>query len=340
VFVIQNIDNSFFIPLVAGFHDALRRYGWTGAVRGPGQAGTLGDQIEIIEDEIDGMDEGDVLVTTILDDTTYNDAIQAALDNDIVVVNGHTTPVARDWNHDVMREEIGFTYTSPVTGEEREMIVPHVGIRDEHGGAAMAAEMYERLQARKPDQDEYTVMLVNDLPHNPWVTRRVDASAADEGTAQRYFEARGDVEVFEDQVFATPQPPQVAESRAFVVDTIQGEGVDAVVTSAFWAGAGAGEARSDGELAEDILICGFDLAGYAASGLIGNEVDFVVGQDLYGQGYRSAEVAWTWLERGIPMKGLEWGVSVWDERNAEFASQRRSWDELLEWQRNNYGGIQ
>lgn len=56
---------------------------------------------------------------------------------------------------------------------------------------------------------------------------------------------------------------------------------------------------------------------------IGNEVDFVVGQDTYSQGYWSAIVAWTWLERGVPMKDLEWGASVWDERNIEFATQRQ-----------------
>ncbi len=340
VFVLQNVDNPFFIPIVCGFHDALHQFGWEGTVRGPGASGTRPqDQVEIIEDEIDSMEPGDVIVTTILDDTTYNDAIQSALDDDVVVVNAHTTPARKDWKYDVMREEIGFTHTSPVTGEDREMIVPHVGIRDAHGGAAMAAEMHDRLRARFPDREEYTVFLVNDLPDVPPITRRLDKTIADEGTAQRYFEAQDDVSIYGDRVFTTPQPPEVAQSRVFVVDTIQDEDVDAVVGSAFWAAAGAGAARNEGELSEDVFVCGFDLAGNL-NALRDGRLDFIVGQDPYSQGYRSASMARTYVERGIPMKHLEWGVSVWDEDNAAFAAERRSWSDLLDWQRDNYDGVQ
>jgi ABC-type sugar transport system substrate-binding protein len=324
---------------VCGFHDALHQFGWEGTVRGPGVDGTLGDQVNIIEEAIDDMEAGDVIVTTVLNATSYNVAIQSALDNDIVVVNAHTTPATRDWNYEIMREGIGFTYTSPVTGAEREMIVPHVGIRDAHGGAAMAAEMHDRLRARFPDREGYTVFLVNDLPDNPMITRRLDETHADEGTAQRYFEAPDDVDIYGDQVFTTPQPPTVAQSRNFVVDTIRNEGVDAVVGSAFWAAAGAGAAREDGELSEDMLVCGFDLAGNLDA-LQSGFLDFIVGQDPYSQGYRSASMAQTYVERGIPMKDLEWGVSVWDEDNAAFASQRRSWSDLVDWQRDNYDGLQ
>lgn len=356
VLVLQITDIPLYMPLIAGFHDALHQFGWTGAVRGPDQEGTLQgvvrgpdqegtlrDQVDIIETEIGDMSAGDVLVTTILQAELYNDAIQSAFDNDIVVVNSHYTPTTRDWNYEVMREEIGFEYTSPVTDEDREMIVPHVGIRDDRGGVAMAAEMYERLQEQKPNQDEYTVFLVNDLPNNPAVTRRVNKEAANGGTAQRYFEAREDVAIYEDRVFTAPQSLSVSDSQQFVVDTIQGEEIDAVVASAFWSAIGAGSAVRAGELDEDMLVCAFDVAGMTGTPhgpIAAGEVDFVVGQDMYGQGYRSAEIAWTWLERGVPMKDLEWGVSVWDQDNVEFATQRRSWEDLLEWQRENYEGVQ
>jgi len=333
VFVIQNVDNPFFVPMTCGFNDALNTFGWTGGVRGPGQDGTLQDQVDIIEDEINQMDEGDVIVTTILDNQTYNDAIQSALDNNIVVVNGHSTPATRDWNYETQQEE--FTYSSPVTGEDRPMIIPHVGIRDARGGAAMAVEMQDRLENQFPDQDEYTVFLVNDLPDNPAVTRRVDKSQADEGTAQRYFEAQDNVTIYEDQVFDTPQPPEVGTSRNFVVDNIQGEDVDAVVASAFWAAAGAGNAALEGELDEDLLVCGFDLAGTIGP-IQEGAIDFTMGQDPYSQGFMNVPLAWMWVERGIEMKDLEWGVSVFDSQNIEFASQRRSWTDLVDWQNQNY----
>jgi hypothetical protein len=50
-----------------------------------------------------------------------------------------------------------------------------------------------------------------------------------------------------------------------------------------------------------------------------------------------------YLERGIEMKDLEWGVSVWDEDNVDFALERRSWagdGGLLQWQESNYDFLQ
>jgi len=342
VFVIQNTDNQFFVPMTVGFNDALNVFGWEGGIRGPGGDGTLQDQVDIIESEIDQMDPGDVIVSTILDDATYNDAIQSALDNDIVFINGHTTPDESIWNYDLMQSEDGFnfTYEDPVSGEEGEMIIPHVGIRDERGGVAMAVEMHERLQEQKPEQDEYTVFLVNDLPDNPAVSRRIDESQSDEGTAQRYFEDLEDVSIYQDQVFEITGGPELEASRNFVVDNIQGEDIDAVVASAFWAAAGAGNAILDGELSEDILVCGFDLAGMVGEDgpIDSGAVDFTMYQDPYSQGFLNVPLAWMWVERGIEMKDLEFGVSVYDQRNIEFATQRRGegWLALRDWQNNNY----
>jgi hypothetical protein len=43
-----------------------------------------------------------------------------------------------------------------------------------------------------------------------------------------------------------------------------------------------------------------------------------------------------YVERGVEMKDIEWGVSVWDQSNIEFATERRSWGDLRDWQNNNY----
>jgi len=342
ILISVNTDNQFFFPLVAGFYDALNAFGWTGDVRGDDQDGVLDPLPEFIGSAVDELEAGDVIVTMIPDREPFVDPIQRALDDDIVVVNSHVTPPATEWNYETQQEQ--FTYTSPVTGDDRGVIIPHVGIRDERGGAAMAAEMYERLQDQNPNQEEYTVFLVNDLSDNSMVTRRINEAAANEGTAQRYFEAQDDVRIFGDRVFTSPQPPEVADARAFVVDNIQGDDVDAVVSSAFWSAVGAGSAVEAGELEEDMLVCGFDLAGMTGTGddgpIANGGVDFVVGQDMYSQGYASASAARAYLERGVPPKDLEWGVSVWDERNIEFATQRRSWSDLLDWQSENYDGIE
>jgi ABC-type sugar transport system substrate-binding protein len=326
VFVIQNIDNPFFIPMTVGFNDALNIFGWTGGVTGPGQGGGVAEQVNIIETEIENLSAGDVLVTTILDNQAYIDPIQQALDNDIVVVNGHTTPSEADWNYERQQQNLSYR------GEP--MIAPHVGIRDARGGTAMAAEAYERMQS-KLDTDEYTVLLTNELPDNPSVTRRVNADANPTGTAQRYFEAQGNVEIFNDQVI-NPSP-NISEARDTIVSTIGGADVDAVVCSAFWGAVGAGQALAAGELEGPMVICGFDLVEPLLNGIDAGNIDFTVGQDPYSQGFQNVPMAWMYVERGIEMKDLEWGVSVVDQDNVDFALSRRSWGDLLEWQQGNYG---
>lgn len=325
VFVIQNIDNPFFIPMTVGFHDALNMFGWNGGVTGPGQDGGVAEQIDIIETTVEDLSAGDVLVTTILDNQAYLDPIQEALDNDIAVVNGHTTPAEAEWSYERQQENLSY--------RDQSMIVPHVGIRDARGGTAMAAEAYERMQS-KIDADEYTVLLTNELPDNPSVTRRVNADANPTGTAQRYLEAQDDVTIFNDQVI-NPSP-NISEARDTIVSTVGGEDIDAIVCSAFWGAVGAGQALEAGELEGPMVICGFDLVRPLLDGINNGNIDFTVGQDPYSQGFQNVPMAWMYLERGIEMKDLEWGVSVVDEENVEFALERRSWGDLLEWQEDNY----
>jgi len=337
VFVLQNIDNPFFIPMTCGFHDALNVFGWDGQVTGPPDTGGRSDQVNLINQNVSNMEAGDVLVTTILDNQSYNDAIQNALDNDIAVINGHSTPATKDWNYDYVQDEVGFTY------RDEPMIVPHVGIRDARGGAAMAAEAYDRLQEKIPDKDEYTVLITNELPDNPSVTRRVNQDAADLGTAERYFRTQSNpsVSLLNDQIINPPD--DIAEAQSQIVDTISGEDVDAVVCSAFWGAVGAGQALEAGELDGPMVVCGFDLLRPLLDQIQAGNVDFTVSQDPYSQGFQNVPLAWMYLERGIEMKDLEWGVSVWDEDNVGFALERRSWagdNGLLNWQENNYDFLQ
>jgi hypothetical protein len=204
----------------------------------------------------------------------------------------------------------------------------------------MADEMHQRLQNQKPDQDSYTVMLVNDLPDNPAVTRRLDKGEADVGTAQRYFDNQDDVEIYENQVFTTPQDPEVLSSRNFVVSNYADE-IDAVVCSAFWAAKGTGLAINEGELPDDLLSCGFDVSGLTGTNsddpIFNGSLTFSMYQDPYGQGFMNIPLAWMWLERGIEMKDIEWGTSVVDQNNIEFVTQRRRWFSLLNWQQGEYG---
>jgi len=325
VFVIQNVANPFFVPLTVGFHDAVHQFGWKGELTGPTER-SVSEQVNVLNTVIDDLSAGDVLITTVLDEAAYIEPIQRAMNNDIAVVNGHSTPPAREWDYATQKERFDY--------KGRDMIVPHVGVRDSQGGAAMADEAYNRLQEKFPDKDEYVVLLTNELPDNPAVTRRVNHPTSGANT---YFESKDDVVIHD---LINPEP-SISDARSELVTVLTGnEDIDAVVGSAFWSPVGISNAIDDGQINRDLVICGFDFVNPLLVGISNGNVDFTVGQDPYGQGFMSVPPAWMWLERGIEMKDIEFGVSLVDERNVDYVLERRSWSKLLDWQENNYSNIQ
>jgi len=350
VFVYQNAANPFFLPMTVGFNDALNNYGWTGAAvaENTGSGGNPALQAQVIENQIDErLGAGDVLVTTILNASSFNDAIQRALDNDIAVINGHTTPNPENWNEDVMRNEAtgsGFRYTSPVTDEPQQMIIPHVGIKDSEAGVALAVEAYDRMQQANsdPDGDEYTVVITNGLDSNPAVTRRVNKDVTNRGTAQRYLESQSDpsVSLYTGNVISVDANAARAETE--IQSTISGDEdqIDAVLSAGYWGAVAGGNLKADGVLPERTVTGGFDLDQRMINNILNGNTDFTVAQDPYSQGYLNIPLAWIYLERGMEMKHIEWGVSVWDDSNIEFANERRSWSDLRDYQQSNYGGLQ
>ena len=319
-FIIQNVANPFFTPLIAGFNDALNQFDWNGGVNGPsGGTQSQSQQIEIINTTIDQLQGGqDVLVTTILDGQAYIDPIQRALDNDLAVINGHSTPAEEDWNNDVMREN--FTY------KDSEMIIPHVGIRDTRGGVAMAAEAYERMQSQL-DADQYTVMFGNGLPGNPAVTRRVDPGA------REFLSTKDDVTMIEETLDVTTE---FAEAQSRVESRLStNEDINVVLGAGFWTAVGASQAVESGNVSRDLVIGGFDLTEAVLTSIRDGSIDFTMGQDPYGQGFLNVPLAWMYMERGIEMKHLEFGVTIIDEDNVEYALQRNVWSDLRDWQEQN-----
>jgi simple sugar transport system substrate-binding protein len=335
--------------MTVGFNDALNNYGWTGAAvaENTGSGGNPAIQAQVIENQIDSrLSAGDVLVTTILNASSFNEAIQKALDNDIAVINGHTTPNPEDWNDEFMRNEAtgdGFSYTSPVTNNDQQMIIPHVGIRDAQAGVALAAEAYGRMQEDNPDPDgnEYTVVITNGLDSNPAVTRRVNSEVTNRGTAQRYLESRSDpsVSLYTGNIISID--PNAARAATEIQSTISGDEdqIDAVLSAGYWGAVAGGNLKADDVLPDRTVTGGFDLDQRMINNILNGNTDFTVAQDPYSQGYMNVPMAWIYLERGMEMKHLEWGVSVWDESNIEFADERRSWSDLRDYQRSNYEGL-
>jgi simple sugar transport system substrate-binding protein len=320
-FVLQNVANPFFTPLIAGFNDALNQFGWSGGVTGPtNPSSAVPQQIEMINTLIDQLQGGrDVLVTTILDEQAYIDPIQRALDANIAVINGHTTPSRDVWNNEVMREN--FTYKG------RPIVIPHVGILDRQGGIAMAAEAYERMQSELA-ADEYTVLIGNGLPGNPAVTRRVDPGA------RSYLKTKEDVHLIEETLDVTTDYGK-AQSR--IVSKLNANSdINVVMGAGFWTAVGASQAVESDQITRDLIICGFDLVDVVLDGIKNGHIDFTMGQDPYSQGFLNVPLAWMWMERGIEMKHLEYGVTFVDKTNVDYALNRNRWGALRKWQKQNF----
>ncbi|WP_330632973.1 substrate-binding domain-containing protein [Halocatena halophila] len=320
-FVIQNVANPFFTPLIAGFNDALNQFGWDGGVTGPsGGSQSQSEQIEIINTMIDELQNGqDVLVTTILDGQAYIAPIQRALDNDIAVINGHSSPAQGEWNNEKMRENL--------TYRDRSAVIPHVGIRDTEGGIAMAAEAYDRMQSEL-DAQEYTVLIGNGLPGNPAVTRRVDPGA------RSFLETKEDVTLIDETLDVTTDFAQ-AQSRV-ESRLATNQDINVVMGAGFWTAVGASRAVEGGNIDRELIICGFDLVEAVLEAIKNGSVDFTMGQDPYGQGFLNVPLAWMYLERGVEMKHLEFGVTFVDKQNVDYAIERNTWSELRNWQQNNF----
>jgi ABC-type sugar transport system substrate-binding protein len=320
-FVIQNVANPFFTPLIAGFNDALNQFGWDGGVSGPsGGSQSQSQQIEIINTTIDQLEGGrDVLVSTVLDGQAYIAPFQRALDNDIAVINGHSTPAEEDWNNEKMRQNLSY--------KGKEIVVPHVGIRDRRGGVAMAAEAYERAE-NNLDADEYTVLIGNGLPGNPAVTRRVDPGA------RNFFATKDNVTVIDETLDVTTDFAE-AQSRVESRVTTNSD-INVILGAGFWTAVGASAAVDNGVVdGEQTVIGGFDLVDAVLDAIKNGSVDFTMGQDPYGQGFMNVPLAWMYMDRGIEMKHIEFGVTFVDEDNVDYAIQRNTWSELRNWQENN-----
>lgn len=319
-FVLQNIANPFFTPLIAGFNDALNQYNWKGGVTGPtSPSSAIPQQIEMLNTIIEQLQGGqDVLVTTILDEEAYIDPIQRALDANLAVVNGHTTPSEKVWNNEVMRQN--FTYKG------RPIVIPHVGIMDRRGGIAMAAEAYDRMK-NDLDADEYTVLIGNALPGNPAVTRRVNPGA------RSYLRTRENVNLIEETLSVTTDYG-TAQDR--IVSKVKSNPeINVLMGAGFWTPVAASQAVESGQLSGEYLICGFDLVDVVLDGIKNGHIDFTMGQDPYSQGYLNVPLAWMWMDRGIEMKHLEYGVTYVDETNVDYAINRNTWGPLRDWQKQH-----
>ena len=101
VMVTHDASASFFVPVIAGLHDAARQVGWNARFTGPSSGFDPEAQVDTLNSTIDSGP--DVIATTVVDQETYTDVINRAIENDIHVITYNTNA----WSREQMRQRLG-----------------------------------------------------------------------------------------------------------------------------------------------------------------------------------------------------------------------------------------
>lgn len=311
-FVVHNGTNQFFTPVIAGMNDALNLVGWEGTFTGP-EGNDQQRQVEMLNTTVDSLQsDRDLLGTTVLDESSYVGPVASAIENGITPVQYNTT--VDGWDFEFMMEQFG-------------MPLPYVGQRAFQAGNAVAVTGYEKAKETLGSDAQLTVLPCIAVPGHPALQARTDGFVNAIGD-------RSDVTML-DQLDVSDDVSQ-ATSRVQDAYTANSD-INVILGSGFWAPAAAAQLVESEGLQDEMIVGGFDLTESSLQGIRNNTVTFTVGQDPYSQGFQSVMLGWEYVERGIPMKDYITGISVIDESNIEFASQRSgSWANLVDWQNQNY----
>jgi ABC-type sugar transport system substrate-binding protein len=311
-FAVHNATNQFFTPVIAGMNDGLNKLGWQGEMVGP-TGNNQARQVEIMNTRIDALQSSrDVLATTVLDAEAYSFPVEQALDNDIPVLQWNTTVDA--WDFEFMMDRFG-------------QVLPYIGQRAFPAGNAVGITAYEKALETFGSDAELTVLPCIAVPGHPALQARTDGFVNSIG-AQENVTMLDELDVSTDVSQATSRV-----NDAYNANT----DINVILGSGFWGPAAASSLVQNEGLQGEMIVGGFDLPESTLQGILDGTITFTVGQDPYSQGYVTTQLAFEYMDRGIPMKDYITGVSVIDESNIEFANRRSSkWDELVDFQDQNY----
>jgi len=301
VMVTHDASTSFFVPVIAGLHDAARQVGWNARFTGPTSGFDPEKQVDILNSTID---EGpDVLATTIVNKSTFTDAVKRALDNDIHVITYNTNA----WNRDEMRERLGralaFTGQVHVPAGYATGIATLDAIDDTSSGSAVVGISdpgHSALSARAQGI-EMAIKQNSQLT----VTSKINYG----GNSSKGISA------VEDFITANP------DVKAIV-------GVDAF---SWFIGRAIENQGKSGE----IVGGGIDIIQRILEEMQKGNMQVAVGQDAYSQGYVPTNTSWAYMTRGIPPKDYITGAELVTPENVDQVMTRSdNWSTLREWQQS------
>lgn len=311
VFVTHVVD-EFMQGIIAGVNDGLHKNGWTGEFVGPSQHDEQ-EQIEILRTTINRLEDGrDVVATSILDENQYDRPINEAFDSNIPVVSFNTNVYSGDFTG--MMEEFG-------------NYIPYVGQEFVSAGVAVGQTAIERAQEKLGGDQELVALPGIIVPGHPALEQRVEG-------VRMALDAHENVRVLETLNTGSDQ----GEAISRINDRYQANPeLNMIIGTAAVDTAAGGRLVENEGLQDEMVVAGFDTPATTIDGIRNGTIDFSVGQDPYSQGYISTQIPWEYMERGIPMKDYNTGVSIIDQNNIDFVERRDgSIPDLIDWQDQNY----
>lgn len=310
VFVSIVID-EFQQTIISGLNDGLNKIGWTGEFIAP-QQHDINGQIELMRTTISRLNPGDVIAGPILDEEQYSAPIQEAIDNDIVVIGSNTNVF--HGRTDEMMDRFG-------------QYIPYVGQQFIPAGVSITREAISRTREQIGDSEEIVALPTIIAPGSWALQRRVEG-------VRMALEAADNVRVLE--TLNTGEDLSQAISR--IGDSYQANpDINLIANTAAVDTGATGQFIANEGVKDEVTAVGFDTTPSIIEGIQNRTIEATADQDGFSQGYMTTQLAWEYLERGVPMKDYNTGVAVVDDTNIDFIAQRDgSVDQLINWQEENY----
>jgi simple sugar transport system substrate-binding protein len=300
VMVTHDASTSFFVPTIAGLHDAAKHVGWNAKFTGPTSGFDVQKQIAILNSVV--TTNPAALATSIADADAYDKVIQRALDNDIAIVLYNTNA----WTAQQMRKRFGQAFA--YTGQNQ------VG-----AGYVNGLTMLDKL----PDDANKVTVGLSDPGH-------AALSARAEGM-EMAIRQNSDIKLTNRVAYTGQSNKGVSKITNFLTSHPEVDGITGADAFSWF----IGDAIKNLNAQDSIVGGGFDLTNPTLQHIKKGNMEYTIGQDPYSQGYIPATQMWMYLERGIPAKDYPTGAEVIDKSNIKFALKRAGgWDALRKQQKS------
>lgn len=311
VFVTHVVD-TFMTGIIVGMNDALHNVGWSGEFIGPSSHDPA-QQVETFNTTVSRLRNGhDAIATSILDKNQYTPPVKNAIDNDIPVASFNTSVYSGQYSE--MMDKFG-------------TVIPYVGQKFVPAGEAVGTTGYEIAMEKMGGSGEIVALPTTSAPGHPALSARAEG-------IRRSLKAKDNVKVLDTLNVSGDQAQAI--NRVSTKYSANPD-INLILGTALQGAIAGGRLVENEGLQGEMTVGGFDLPQPTLEGIRKGTIDFTAGQDPYSQGSMPVHLMWNYMERGIPMKDFNTGISIIDKSNVEFASKRSgAWSDLQKWQESNY----